>query len=277
MPPVPQPPQVVAERLGEQGERRDQDGLVDGPRQNAGGHDGQHDPLRRSHELAPVAGRQLRAHPRQRPSSREEHVPCGADREHPRADGAPDVHAEDQDQERVDLGVEVRAQRACRPGATRDPSVDRVQRQRERRERHQQGHRFGPSERVGDQRGDGPGEGGSSKRHPVGRAQPVGGQAGEAVRQRGVRGHSAGDSDDPARGAEAEVAGPGERGEQQQLGDQGGQRSGLDRSHHTSRQGDRVGRNRRGDGRGHAAGRVGRNHLPGAPETLDPVSPGLAV
>ena len=55
----PQPPHVVAERLGEQGERDDEGGLGQGRRQDVCGRDRQHDPLRRSDDLAPVARRQL--------------------------------------------------------------------------------------------------------------------------------------------------------------------------------------------------------------------------
>ena len=91
------------------------------------------DPLRRGDDLAPVARRELLAHPRQHPPGCEERVACRADREHPRAGRAGDVHAEHEDQERVDLAVEARAQRRRRPRASHDPSVDRVQRERDDR------------------------------------------------------------------------------------------------------------------------------------------------
>ena len=112
-------------------------------RQDVRGRDRQHDPLRRGDDLAPVARRQRLAHPRQQPPGREERVARRADREHPRAGRAGDVHAEDEDQERVDLAVEVRAQRRRRPRAPRDPAVDRVQRERDGRERHQHRDRRG--------------------------------------------------------------------------------------------------------------------------------------
>ena len=52
---------------------------------------------------------------------REERVAGRADREHPRAGRAGDIHAEDEDQERVDLAVEVRAQRPLRSGCAAPP------------------------------------------------------------------------------------------------------------------------------------------------------------
>ena len=173
VPVAPQPPHVAAERLGEQGERGDERGLGQSPRQDVCGRDRQHDPLRRSDDLAPVARRQLLAHPGQQPPGCEERVARRADREHPRAGRAGDVHAEDEDQERVDLTVEVRAQRRRRPRASHDPAVDPVQHERDDRERHEQRDRRGPVERVRDQRRDADGERGPGKGHPVGRAQPV--------------------------------------------------------------------------------------------------------
>ena len=120
----------------------------------------------------------------QRPPGREERVARRADREHPGAGRAGDVHAEDEDQERVDLAVELRAERRRRPRAPRDPSVDRVEHERERRERHEQRDRRGLAERVRDQRRDADGERRPREGHPVGRPQPVGAVVGEAVRER---------------------------------------------------------------------------------------------
>ena len=144
---VPQPPHVAAERLGQRGEGDHQERPRHGRRQDLGGRDGQHDPLHRGHGLAPVARRQLRAQPRQRPAGGEEHVACRTDREHPGACEARDVHAEDKDEERVDLSVEDCAH-LRRPGAPGHPSVDRVEHERNRGERHQQRDRDGVAERV---------------------------------------------------------------------------------------------------------------------------------
>ena len=66
----------------------------------------QNDSLNRGDDLAPVAGRQRLTHPRQQPPGYEERVACRADREDPRAGRGSDVHAEDEDQECVDLTVE---------------------------------------------------------------------------------------------------------------------------------------------------------------------------
>ena len=87
VPVAPQPPDVAAERLGEQCERADEGAPASGSGgSDVGCGDRQHDPLRRRDDLAPVARRQRRAHPRQQPSGDEERVARRADREHPRAD-----------------------------------------------------------------------------------------------------------------------------------------------------------------------------------------------
>ena len=119
----PQPPHVAAERFRKQDERHSEGGLGHGPRQDVCRGDGQHDPLYRSDGLAPEARRKRLTHPRQRPAGREECVACRADRQHPRADRAGDVDAEDEDQERVDLGVELRAQRPRRVRRATHPST----------------------------------------------------------------------------------------------------------------------------------------------------------
>ena len=145
----------------------------------------QNDPLSRGDDLAPVAGRQRLTHPRQQPPGCEERVACRADREDPRAGRAGDVHAEDEDQEGVDLTVEARAQVRRRVAASRDPSVDQIQRERDGRERHQHRDLRGCAERVGDQRRDADGERRPDKGHPIRRAQPVGAvAAGRRARNR---------------------------------------------------------------------------------------------
>ena len=135
VPAAPQPPHALAHRRRERGERGGQERLRERPRQDVGGRDRQHDPLRRRDDPAPAARRQRRAHPRQQPLAGEEHVARGPDREHPRAVRRGDVDAEGEDQERVDLAVEARAQRGRRPGAPRHPAVDRVERERDGGER----------------------------------------------------------------------------------------------------------------------------------------------
>ena len=143
-----------------------EEGLGERPRQDPGGRDRQHDALRGRDELAPAARRQRRAHPRQQPLAGEEQVARGADREHPRAVRGGDVDAEGEDQERVDLAVEARAQRGRRTGAPRHPAVDQVQRERDGGERHEQRDRRVVRERVRGQRGDADGERGPGERHP---------------------------------------------------------------------------------------------------------------
>ena len=170
---APQPPRALADRRHEQGERGDQEGLREGPGQDPGGRDRQHDPLRRRDDPAPAARRQRRAHPRQQPRAGEEQVACGPDREHPCAVRGGDVDAEGEDQERVDLGVEARPQRGRRPGAPRHQSVDRVERERDCGERHEQRDRRAVRERARGQRSDADGERGPGERHPGRRPEPV--------------------------------------------------------------------------------------------------------
>ena len=121
----PQPHDVVAERRVQQGECGEQDGLGQRERQDVGSRDGQHDPLNRGDDPAPVAPRQRCTHPRQHPAGGVERVARRPDREHPHARRAGDVHAEDCDQERVHLTVEVHCPEAspsrCVARSTRRP------------------------------------------------------------------------------------------------------------------------------------------------------------
>ena len=175
VPAPPQPPRALAHRRREQRERGEEEGLRERPRQDPGGRDRQHDPLRGRDELAPAARRQRRAHPRQQPLAGEEQVARGPDREHPPAALGGDVDAEGEDQERVDLAVEARPQLGRRPGAPRHPSIDQVQAERDGRERHEQRDRDVVRERVRGQRGDADGERGPGERDPGRGGQPDGG------------------------------------------------------------------------------------------------------
>ena len=154
VPVPPQPPDVAAERLGEHGEREDQQYAAHPQRRNAGSRDHERDPLRGRHRLAPVAPRQRRPQPRERPARREERVAREADQEHPAAGRRGDLDAEHEDQERVDLSVQLRAERRLRPRAPGEPAVDEIERQRDGRERHQCRGRHRELEGSRGQRGD---------------------------------------------------------------------------------------------------------------------------
>ena len=153
---------ALPHRHGEPGQRGGQQRLGERVRQHAGRGDGQHDALRGRHDLAPAPRRQRRAHPRQQPLPGEEDVAGGPDREHPRAVGGRDGHAEGEDEERVDLAVEARPERAHRARAPRHPPVDRVERERGGGERDEQ---RGVA-RIDRERGDAGGEHRPRERHP---------------------------------------------------------------------------------------------------------------
>ncbi len=165
-PVAPQPPHALAERCCERCERSHEQGLRRASGEDPGGRHRQHDPLRRRDDLAPAARRQRRAHPRQQPLAGEEQVARRPNREHPRAGRGRDVDAEGEDQERIDLAVEARAERGRRPRAPRQPAVGQVQRERDGGERDKQRDRRGARERVRGQRGDADGERGPRDRHP---------------------------------------------------------------------------------------------------------------
>ena len=116
--------------------------------QHAGSHRGQHDALDRGHDLAPVARRHRPAQPGQRPAGDPAEIAHRPDGEHPDAERAGDVHAEQEDQDRVDLHVEARPDRRHRPGVPGDPAVHRVQHQRHDGESGQRADRHGPDEGV---------------------------------------------------------------------------------------------------------------------------------
>ena len=231
-PVAPEPPDVAAERLGEQGERGGEGGAGEGDGQDAGCRDRQRDALRRRDHLAPVAAGQRRAHPPDQPPGGQERVACDTDQEHPPAGRGSDVHGQCEDQERVDLAVPARAQGRLRPGAPRDVTVDVVERQRGGRERHQRRGLRRAAERVGGQRRDADGQRRPHERHPPGRADPLRAVAQQAVGQRGVHGHAAGEPDEPPGETEADRR-P-KCGQQQHLGGQPDQRATLSRPQRAS-------------------------------------------
>ena len=144
VPVAPQPPHVAAERLGEQRERDDEGGLGQRRRQDVRGRDRQHDALRRRDDLAPVARRQ-----RLRASTAAASRPPGT-RSAPRRSRAPTRRPSGR---RTTLRARIRnastspSKRAPsarrRPRAPRDPAVDRVEHERDGRERHEQRDRRG--------------------------------------------------------------------------------------------------------------------------------------
>ena len=193
--------------------------------QDVGGRDGQHDALHRRDDLAPAPRRQGSAQPGQLPLAGQEQVARRSDQEDPRAERAGDVQAEHEEQERVDLAVEARAQLGRGPGAPRHPSVEEVRREGDGGERHEQRDGHGPRERVDDQRGDADGERLAPERDPRRGAEPLARTALEGARQQRGHGHGAADAGNPSGRAEADRLR--QDGEQQQLGDQPDRRSRL--------------------------------------------------
>ena len=222
---APQPPGALPHRGGERDERDGEEDLGGRARQSLGRRDGQHDALRRRHRAAPAAPRQRRAHPRQQPLAGQERVAREADREHPRAVLLGGVDAEGEDQERVDLAVEARAQRGRGAGAAGHPAVGGVERERDRGERHQQRDRRGVRERVRRQRGDADRERGTRERHPRRRAEPLAARADE----RGRHDRGTGEAGDLSRGVEAGRGG--QHGEQQRRREQRRRRTRPAHSH----------------------------------------------
>ena len=159
---------------------------------------------------------------------------ASADREHPRPDRAGDVHAQHQDQERVDLHVEARPERRGGAGAPSDPAVDVVEDERDDDERHQQADRDGlrRSRRRPAPRPRRRASRGSASPGRPGRARARW-RAGQAAGQEGVasRRPHVSPTSQPAR-PRPTVAG--EDGEQRHLGDQPDQRAGSNRPHPAS-------------------------------------------
>ena len=107
------------------------------PGQHPGGRDRQHGPLRAATTLRQRRGGQRRAHPRHQPLAGEEDVAGGADGQHPRAIQRRDVDAE----RRMRNASTSPSKRA--PSGVTSPSAApagrrRVQRERDRGERHEQ-------------------------------------------------------------------------------------------------------------------------------------------
>lgn len=151
---APQPQDVTAERLGQKSQRDQQHHGGHGIGQDVGRREGQRDAHDRGNHLGPVAGRERTAQPRLRPTGGDEHVAGRTDREHPPARHRCDVHAQDQNEERVDLHVEARSERRSGAGTPSDPTVHPVEDQRHRRERHEGRHRCPATERVRRERRD---------------------------------------------------------------------------------------------------------------------------
>ena len=221
----PQPPDIAAEGLDEHHEGDGQQDSAHRERRNLRSRDHQRDPLRRGHRLAPVAPRQRGPQPRQRPSRREERVARKTDQEHPAADRRGDLDAEHEDEERVDLAVQLRAERRLRIRAPREPAVDEVERERDGCERHQRRGRDGPLERGRGQSRDSHRERRARQRHPAGPAEPRRRVAPKSTRERQVQGQSAGETDEPAGAADPYR--PRKHGQEQECAAEAGQRAEL--------------------------------------------------
>ena len=226
---APQPPRLVRERLDQQGQRDADRDLGGQLRQHVGGRDREHDALRGRHRLAPVARRHRLLQPRQRPAGGDEQVAGRADDQHPGAGRPRDVDAEHEDEERVDLHVEARAQRPGRRGPAGHPAVDAVEGERDGREREHGRHRDRPHEGVRDQCGNTQRERDPDQRHPVGRPQPVGAVVRERARQHDGRDRGARDAERPAVRPQPDRAV--EHRQQRDLGEQAEQRATLNRAH----------------------------------------------
>jgi len=137
MPSDPEPPDATAERLDQQAQRDKEHRGGHCVGQDVGGRNGQHDAHDRGDHLGPSAGRLRTAQPRQHPAAGHERIPGQTHREHPPTGLTCDVHAQDHDQERVDLHVEARPERRGGVGTPSDLAVDTVEHQRHRRERHE--------------------------------------------------------------------------------------------------------------------------------------------
>ena len=223
-PAAPQPPHALADGRRERDERGEEDRLHGRTGEDVGGGHREHDALRRRDDLAPAARWERRPHPRKQPLAEQEQVARRPDREHPRPEDGGDVDAEREDEERVDLAVEPRAQRGHRVRAPSDPAVEEIQRERDGGERHEQRDGRVAPERVRDERGDADGEGGPGERHPR-RALPRTRSSRDPARKCRRHGGRAHEADDPA--CVVEPDGPCQGREQQHLGDEPDRRARL--------------------------------------------------
>ena len=167
---APQPPDLAAEGLREQGERDHEEGLDEHAGQHPGRGDDEHDALERGDDLGPVARRRRPPQPRQHLLGGEQQVTGQSDGEHPRARRPGDVHAEHEDQEGVDLHVEAGAERRLRVCTTRHLPVHPVEQQRDGADEDQRSDLGRPEERPDDQRGHEHGKDTADERDHVGRA-----------------------------------------------------------------------------------------------------------
>ena len=196
---APEPDDVAAERP-QQREEGDRDEDLRGHEgQQLRGRDDQHDALRRRHDLAGELRLELPAQPREHDACGDEQVAREPDEQHPRPELARDVPRQHEQQERVELHVEARAELRGHVAAPRDLAVDPVEQQRHAREHHERGRRH----RVGDERGDAHDEHPAGQRHPSRR--PQGRHAGADEHREERRGRRR--PDDEAERAEPEPLG----------------------------------------------------------------------
>jgi hypothetical protein len=156
------------------------------------------------HDLAPVARRDGGRSHRQTRSARNSAY---------RADPIASTHqpttgtgrdAEGEDEERVGLHVEPGAERRDRSRAAGHAAVDRVEGERERGQRHQQGAVVEPRKRRGDQGGDHLARLARTKGHHVGRPEPRRPRAVQSHGQQDRGGGRHDQTDGPADGVEAD-------------------------------------------------------------------------
>ena len=221
----PQPPDVAAERLGEQGEGDGEQHTAQPQRRNPGRRHHERDSLRCRHRLAPVASRQRRPQPRERPARREEQVARESDQQHPPAGRGSDLDAEHEDQERVDLSVELRAEGRLRLRAPCDPAVDEVEGERDGRQHDQRRGRYGQLEGRRGEGGDAHRERRARQRDPARPAETGRRIAPEGARERQVQGQAADEADEPAGAADPDR--PRQYGEDEDRAGQPGQRREL--------------------------------------------------
>ena len=227
-PRTPQPDDVAAERLDEQHEGQRDRGACPGGGQHAGSGHGEHDALDRRHRLAPVAPWQPRAHPRQDPRD-EEGVAHQPDREDPDPERPGDQHAEDEDEEGVDLPVEARTQRRHGAGAPGGPPVDGVEGQPHGGQGDDHGQRSSAPGARRHEGGHAAGERRPDERDPVRPAERRRPRPGEGPDHQRAGRQAAGEAHRPAGAGQADRAV--ERGEQRDRGDEARRRPSRHSAH----------------------------------------------